>query len=117
MPDKDILNLARLEEAFEDDTEGIADLLGMALNTGMQHLERLRTGIADGDIGTVSRAAHGIKGSASNVGAGVVAEISGEIEERARSGVWEGIAGLTDQLEGAYAQLRTSVAAYCAKVS
>src|ERR1700694_3175425 len=79
LPDKAILDITRLEEAFEDDTAGIAELLEMALETGKKHRAALEEGLAAGDAAVVARAAHGIKGSAGNIGANVVYGLATEL--------------------------------------
>src|SRR5471032_2232642 len=82
VPDKAILDLSRLQEAFDDDVIGIADLLDMALATGRKHVAAMNEGVRSHTIEMVARAAHGIKGSASNVGAGNVTAVATEIETR-----------------------------------
>ena len=84
LQDSEILDLSRLVEAFEDDTAGIADLLDMALETGAKHRLALADGVARGDAEVVRRAAHSIKGSASNIGAARVSSIAADIENQAR---------------------------------
>lgn len=116
MPDKSILDLTRLEEAFEDDVNGIADLLEMALETGAKHVRAMREGIAVHEIEKVARAAHGVKGSASNIGAPAVTDVAKAIDERARAANWDGIPALADRLEVAYADLRNEVASYRAAI-
>ncbi|HTD35266.1 MAG TPA: Hpt domain-containing protein, partial [Candidatus Elarobacter sp.] len=86
MPDRTILDITNLEEAFEDDTAGIAELLGMAMATGRKHRAALDAGLAAGDATMVARAAHGIKGSAGNIGANVVYRLATELDARARTG-------------------------------
>jgi len=117
VPDKAILDLSRLQEAFDDDVIGIADLLDMALATGRKHVAKMNEGIHDRAIETVARAAHGIKGSASNVGAGNVTAVATEIDRRARAGTWDGIEQLAHDLEAAYAELGTTVRAYRIEVT
>ncbi|GAC1418142.1 MAG: hypothetical protein NVSMB5_09390 [Candidatus Velthaea sp.] len=117
MRDKAILDLSRLQGAFDDDVTGIADLLEMALETGAKHLHALHAGLQSADLGAVSRAAHSIKGSTSNIGANSAALLASDIESRARSGTWDGIAALADELDRAYSELRASVAAYRAEIS
>lgn len=112
MPDNQILDLARLEEAFEDDKGGIADLLEMALETGAKHRRTLSQGLAAGDAATVARAAHSIKGSAGNIGAGEVARLAAELDERARVGDLGDAHERVAALEEAYARLDVSVRAY-----
>lgn len=85
-----MLDLTRLEEAFEDDRAGIAELLEMALQTGAKHRRLLEQGVADGDAGVVARAAHGIKGSAGNIGALRVQSLAVDLDERARAGNLDG---------------------------
>jgi len=109
LPDSAILDLTRLREAFGDDDAGIIELLELALGTGTKHVARLRAALGEGDVAMVAKAAHGIKGSASNIGAGHVTRISAEIEDRARNARLDGVPELTLELEGAYEALRTSV--------
>jgi HPt (histidine-containing phosphotransfer) domain-containing protein len=112
LPDKEILDLARLEEAFEDDTSGIAELLEMALETGAKHRRTLVDGLAAEDATVVARAAHSIKGSAGNIGAGQVARLAAELEERAREGDLAGAEERVAQIDSAYALLADRVRDY-----
>jgi len=115
LPDSAVLDLSRLREAFEDDEAGIVELLEMALGTGAKHVASLSEALAASDPPGVARAAHGIKGSASNIGAVAVTRISAEIEELARTGRLDGVSELTIQLDGAYAALRDTVREYRAE--
>ena len=112
MPDNQILDLARLEEAFEDDTSGIAELLEMALETGAKHRRTLAAGIAAGDATLIARAAHAIKGSAGNIGAGEVADLAAQLDERAREGDLSDAAERISGIEAGYARLAERVRAY-----
>jgi HPt (histidine-containing phosphotransfer) domain-containing protein len=114
--DSSVLDLTRLQEAFEDDVAGIADLLDMALGTGAKHTKALIDAIAARDLTLVGRAAHGIKGSASNIGAPKVTAVALAIEERARSADWDAINKLAADLEASYAELGRTVVAYRAEV-
>jgi HPt (histidine-containing phosphotransfer) domain-containing protein len=111
----DILNLGRLEEAYDDDRTAIANLLGLARETESRYIRALRDGIAQADIRAVALAAHSIKGSASNIGAIRVSRIAADIEDRARNERWDGIAGFADQLDRCYAELTSRIAEYAAK--
>jgi HPt (histidine-containing phosphotransfer) domain-containing protein len=110
----DVLNLERLKEAFGDDRAGIADLLRRARETESTYLRALREGIGQADIRAVSRAAHSIKGSASNIGAIRFSRVAADIEERARLERWDGIAGLADELDRCFAELTFRIAEYAA---
>ena len=111
------MDLGRLEEAFEDDTVGIADLLDMALETGAKHRRALEEGIAAGDADVVRRAAHSIKGSAGNIGADEVMRLASELDERARAGDLSDARARVDAIDAAYAQVAEEVRAYRASLA
>jgi HPt (histidine-containing phosphotransfer) domain-containing protein len=117
LPDREILDLTRLEEAFEDDVKGIADLLDMALETGKKHRRALEDGLAAGDAQVVARAAHGIKGSAGNIGANVVYRLATELDARARTGNLDGARERVIAIDAAYAQVADEVRAYRAALA
>jgi HPt (histidine-containing phosphotransfer) domain-containing protein len=117
LPDKAILDLARLEEAFEDDVSGIADLLEMALETGQKHRRAIAEGLAAGDAAVVARAAHGIKGSSGNIGANVVYELATELDVRARAGDLSDAPQRAAALDSAYARVAEEVRAYRANLA
>jgi HPt (histidine-containing phosphotransfer) domain-containing protein len=117
MLDTSTLEISRLQEIFEDDIEGIADLLEAAMRTGRAQQDTLREAIARNDLDTVVRASHAIKGSTANIGGNDVAAIAGRIEETARAGVWDGIASDADALDAAYELLRAAVVDYRKSIS
>ncbi len=111
------MDLERLEEAFEEDTAGIADLLDMALATGAKHRRALEDGIATGDAEVIRRAAHSIKGSAGNIGANVVMRLASELDERARAGDLSDARARVDAIGAAYAEVAEEVRAYRASLA
>ena len=116
MPDNAILDLTRLEEAFEDDTAGIAELLEMALQTGAKHRRAIDEALAANDAPGVARAAHGIKGSAGNIGANVVYQLASELDQRARTGDLDDAPSRVEAIDAAYAQVADQVHAYRASL-
>jgi HPt (histidine-containing phosphotransfer) domain-containing protein len=116
LTDREILDLSRLEEAFEDDVNGIAELLEMALETGKKHRRALDDGLKAGDAQVVARAAHGIKGSAGNIGANVVYRLATELDARAREGNLDGARERVDAIDAAYARVAEEVRAYRANL-
>jgi HPt (histidine-containing phosphotransfer) domain-containing protein len=116
LPDKSVLDLWRLQEAFEDDTAGIAELLEMAMETGRKHRAALEAGLASGDANVVARAAHGIKGSAGTIGATAVYALAAELDARARTGELDGARERVDAIGAAYAQVEEEVRAYRASL-
>lgn len=117
MPDTPILEISRLEEIFEDDTAGIADLLEAAMKTGLTHLDVLNEAIGRTALDDVMRASHAIKGSTANIGGNEVAAVAGRIETAARAGTWTGIAEDATELGRAYERLGEAVRAYRAEIS
>lgn len=59
------------------------------------------------------RAAHALKGSASNFGAAGVTELSLRLEEQGRDGKLDGASSLYDSLAGAVDRLRGQLEALC----
>jgi len=112
----DVLNLERLQEAYEDDRAAIANLLGLARETELRYITALHEAIAKGEIRGVARAAHSIKGSASNIGAQRVSRIAADIEDQAKLEHWERIPALTEELERSYAELSSHITQYAAKI-
>ena len=112
MGDTPILEISRLEEIFEDDTAGIADLLEAAMGTGEGNQVTLRDALARRSLDEVMRAAHAIKGSTANIGGNEVAAIAGRIETAARAQTWDGIEPAALELDEAYERLREAVRAY-----
>ena len=112
-----MLDLSRLQEAFEDDAAGIADLLEMALETGRKHRASLEAGLAAGDASVVARAAHGIKGSAGTIGANAVYGLAAELDARARRGELDGARERVDAIAAGYARVAEEVRAYRASLT
>jgi HPt (histidine-containing phosphotransfer) domain-containing protein len=117
MGDTPILEISRLEEIFEDDSAGIADLLEAAMGTGATSQAALRDAFARRSLDEVMRAAHSIKGSTANVGGNEVAAVAGRIETAARANTWDGIEPALGELDEAYERLRAAVRAYRAGLS
>jgi HPt (histidine-containing phosphotransfer) domain-containing protein len=117
LADRGVLDLTRLEEAFEDDVEGIATLLEMALETGKKHRRALADGLAAGDATVVARAAHGIKGSAGNIGANAVYLLASDLDARARLGNLAGARERAEAIDAEYERVAREVRAYRAKLA
>jgi HPt (histidine-containing phosphotransfer) domain-containing protein len=117
MPDTPILEISRLEEIFEDDSTGIADLLDAAMGTGATNQATLRDALQRRALDDVMRASHAIKGSTANIGGNEVAEVAGRIETAARANTWDGIEPAAIELDQAYERLRDAVRAYRAGIS
>jgi PAS domain S-box-containing protein len=62
------------------------------------------------DAAAVARVAHTLRGSCGSIGAAGMAEVSGRLEDRSRSGEWEAIEELYRHLELSYQQVKTFTA-------
>ena len=117
MGDTPVLEISRLEEIFEDDTAGIADLLEAAMGTGAANQTTLRDALGRRALDEVMRAAHAIKGSTANIGGNEVAAAAAIIENAARAQTWDGIEPAAIELDEAYERLRAAVRAYRAGIT
>ncbi len=70
----------------EDDEEFVADLVGAFAESSQQAVRDVAEAQAARDAGAVARAAHKLKGSASNIGLDGLTERWDEVETRVRSG-------------------------------
>jgi histidine phosphotransfer protein HptB len=93
----------------EDPDSFLRDIIGIFLDDTPLRLAELRKSLDEGDRSTFTRAAHSIKGSASNLGALQLRAISSELEQRGKS---EDIAGLSSRvtdLETAFVLVRQAL--------
>jgi signal transduction histidine kinase/CheY-like chemotaxis protein/HPt (histidine-containing phosphotransfer) domain-containing protein len=107
---------ARMRELTDDDPtpqelELVGRVLGSFCTKAPDTLERLADAVAGGDAPAAVGAAHTLTGAAGNVGAAVLARLSGEFESRARAGL-PGDAG--DELARLRVELDRVVAAVSA---
>jgi two-component system, sensor histidine kinase and response regulator len=82
----DVSVRARLMEIAGDDVEFIAELIGAFLTGGEDTLAELRAAVASNDVGAIGRAAHKLKGAAANLHVDGLADITLELETRAKNG-------------------------------
>ena len=74
-------------------------------------LEGLRTAVQEGDVASITTAAHALKGASLNVGAEAMASVSLELEELGRSGTSEGAAPLAAKLDELYLAVKEALEA------
>lgn len=93
----------------EDPESFLREIIGIFLDDTPARIDELRQGLANGDQAQFTRAAHSIKGSSSNLGAGELREISSDLEQRAKQ---HGVAGLEPRvtdLENAFAAAKVAL--------
>jgi HPt (histidine-containing phosphotransfer) domain-containing protein len=99
------MNCKALADNLGLEEEEYLELLELFVETTASNLDRLQRGIAEGNSGEVSEAAHTIKGSSANLGLMEIAESAKGIEERARQKDLGGAAEAVETIRRACAQL------------
>ncbi len=91
--------------------EFMAEVIDAFLTDAPTLVETLRTTYEQGDTEGLRRTAHTLKSNGQTFGARRFSELCRELEERAKSGELDGIAGLLDRIEREYAALEETLAA------
>jgi CheY-like chemotaxis protein/HPt (histidine-containing phosphotransfer) domain-containing protein len=84
-PFEALLDDARMRVFRVDYPEVVPQLIELFVQSTPPLIDELRSGIADGDREAVRRAAHKLKGSCANIGAGFLAKLAATIERDARA--------------------------------
>jgi HPt (histidine-containing phosphotransfer) domain-containing protein len=108
----DTLDLSNLNEAFDGDRAGIAELLDESLEFIAGAQTEMRAALAAGDAPAIARSAHTLKGTSANIGANAVRAISADIESDAKAGQLANLAPMFTELGDALSALGEAVAAY-----
>jgi two-component system sensor histidine kinase/response regulator len=88
--------LSMLRDLDDGDGALLAAIADEFCLEAQRQLDRLHEALAEGDPQAVERAAHSIKGSAANLGATRLAEITGHLEALGRAGALGGAAEVVD---------------------
>ena len=91
---------ASLLDRVEGDTELLAEIVALFLEDSPRLLDDVRHAVAAGDAPALKRAAHTLKGAASNFSAAGVVKASAELEAMGRAGSLAGSVAAKDRLEG-----------------
>lgn len=89
----------------EGDDSFLKEIIGIFIDDTPQRIQELRTAFAAGDQPTFSRAAHSIKGSASNLGAMRLRAVAEKLEHESKQ---NGIAGLEQAIPALEAEFETA---------
>ncbi|HEY0798315.1 MAG TPA: Hpt domain-containing protein [Candidatus Baltobacteraceae bacterium] len=108
----DTLDLTNLNEAFDGDREGIAELLDESVEFIAGAQTEMRAALAAGDAPSIAKAAHTLKGTSANIGAQIVSAISAKIEADAKAGQLAELPSVFNELGDALGALHDAVAAY-----
>lgn len=89
----------------DGDDSFLKEIIGIFIEDTPQRIQELRTSFAAGDQTTFSRAAHSIKGSASNLGAMRLRAVAEKLEHTSKH---QGIAGLDQEIPALEAEFETA---------
>ncbi len=109
-----IINRARLDEFREyDDADGslVKDMIALYLRDGAERLAEIRRSFDAGESESLMKAAHALKGGASNIGADAIADLCKTIEQCARDGTPGAAAGAVAALPAAFDAARDALQA------
>lgn len=104
-----VFNRAELMERLDGETAYLVKFLGLFIRTAESNLADLGAAVERGDGAAVRSKAHTIKGAAANMSAGMIRQISAEIEDAAAAGTLDGVATRYQSLKEAFAAFKDAV--------
>lgn len=106
MPDTSTINpetIENLRSLSPDDGDAfLREIIDLFLHDTPQRLTELADSQATNNIHIFARAAHSIKGSASNLGALLLSDAASSLEQHARTSGFDGIAPLLEEVRKHY---------------
>ncbi len=109
-----VFDEARFREYIGDDPELIVKVVRCFLADTPGRLDGMRAGMKAGDATKVTRVAHSLKGSIGFFAAAPALEAAREMEQRARTGDLEGLAGPAAALEHELVRLTAALEGFLA---
>ena len=101
---------ADLLERVEGDTELLREIVGLFLEDSPRLMAEVQAAVAAQDAQALRRAAHTLKGAASNFGAAAVVAAAFELESMGRTGDVAAAAPVCDRLAAALVALEAALA-------
>ncbi|MFT3781638.1 MAG: Hpt domain-containing protein [Nibricoccus sp.] len=96
----------------DDDDAFLKDIIGIFLQDTPERIAELKQCLTTYDQPKFTRAAHSIKGSASNLGASKVRAVAEQLEHQSRNSGLDGLDPLLKNLEGEFAIAETELKKY-----
>ena len=93
------MNFKELAENLGLEEDEYLELIDLFVEVGKTDLDKLQSGIDDGNAEDVAKAAHSLKGASGNLGLMEFSEIAKEIEEKGRNNQLGGTAEATQELK------------------
>jgi len=104
--DEKPVNLETALSRFDNDRKFFADMCGEFMVSLPQRIVEMRASLKAGDVVTLSRHGHSLKGISGNFSAGPITRLSAEIEALGKAGNLSNMSGLIDQLEAEVKRLK-----------
>jgi len=114
-PDAPLMDFARLEEFKEFDDEALTmtrEVIGLFLADTPPRIEAIAGAVAAQDAAALSRAAHALKGGASNVGATAIQQHADALEAAAQQGMPADAAQRAAKLQKLWEETRAALAGW-----
>lgn len=99
----------------DDDDAFLKEIIGIFLEDTPERIAELKQCLAAYDQPKFTRAAHSIKGSASNLGASRVRSVAEKLEHQSRNSGLDNLDPLIAELESEFATAKTELEKYTAK--
>lgn len=109
VPVIDPIAIETLRSLNPEDDSFLREVVGIFIEDTPQRLAELRTAFAEADHVRFTRAAHSIKGSASNLGASRLRALAEQIELGSRKNGLAGLDGLIPALEGEFGAAKSEL--------
>lgn len=109
----DPVALDTLKRIGGGDVAFVQEMVQIFLEDTPPRLEEIERGLARGDLVAISKAAHSVKGGASNFGATHFRGIAEQLEHRSKAGEAEPLAELFAQLKTEYPRVVAALQAAC----
>jgi len=101
---------------FNEIADLMGDAIGSFIETYLDNSPKLLAGISkaipEGDLDAVIHNAHQLKGGSGSMGAMQIFRLAKQLEEEAREGTEDNLAGLFGELEVAYVELEKALKAH-----
>ena len=107
-PEEQIFDPSVLQQLLSNEAQ-IQSIIDAFISEVPSHLEQLTSALEQSDANNVAALAHKIKGSASSIGANVLAQIAKHIEIASREGKLETLAQDLSELTAAFKQLQATL--------
>jgi two-component system, sensor histidine kinase and response regulator len=106
--DKSVIHGLR-ELRSEDQPDPVCELIDLFVEDAEERLRKMETALDENNLPAVASLAHGLKGSASNLGARPLSALCGQLEKQAKAARKAGVAKLLRRVKKEYEQVKSEL--------